>query len=93
MEAHWLIVVDIKPDNILVDSRHDGDAPTDSQVQLADLENAAYLPRGRCIKGMLAGNEDWRSPEAHFKGELSKAADVFSFGAVVSTPPPLPPFS
>jgi serine/threonine protein kinase len=53
-------------------------------VQLADLENAAYLPPGRCIKGMLAGNEDWRSPEAHFKGELNKPADVFSFGAVVS---------
>lgn len=54
------------------------------QVQLTDLENAAYLPKGRCIKGMLAGNDNWRSPEAHFKGELNKPSDMFSFGLVVS---------
>ena len=54
------------------------------QVQITDLENAAYLPKGRCIKGMLAGNDNWRSPEAHFKGELNKPADIFSFGVVVS---------
>lgn len=54
------------------------------QVQIIDLENAAYLPKGRCIKGMLAGNDNWRSPEAHFKGELNKPTDIFSFGIVVS---------
>ena len=54
------------------------------QVQITDLENAAYLPQGRCIKGMLAGNDNWRSPEGHFKGELNKPSDMFSFGAVVS---------
>jgi hypothetical protein len=54
------------------------------QVQVTDLENAAYLPQGRCIKGMLAGNDNWRSPEGHFKGELNKPSDMFSFGAVVS---------
>jgi hypothetical protein len=32
---------------------------------------------------MLAGNDDWRSPEAHFKGELNKPTDIFSFGIVV----------
>ena len=53
------------------------------QVKVTDLENAAYLPKGRCIKGMLAGNDNWRSPEAHFKGELSKPSDIFSFGLVV----------
>lgn len=53
------------------------------QVQIIDLENAAHLPHGRCIKGMLAGNDNWRSPEAHFKGELNKPADIFSFGIVV----------
>ena len=35
---------------------------------------------------MLAGNNKWRSPEAHFKGELSKPPDVFPFGLVVSVP-------
>lgn len=54
-------------------------------VKLSDLENAAYLPNGKCIKGMLAGNDNWRSPEAHLKGELSKPSDLFSFGLVVST--------
>lgn len=28
------------------------------EVQVTDLENAAYLPNGRCIKGMLAGNDN-----------------------------------
>ncbi|KAH8425777.1 uncharacterized protein LDX57_003521 [Aspergillus melleus] len=51
-------------------------------AQLTDLENAAYLPKGRCIKGMLAGNDNWRTPEAHFKGELNKPTDMFAFGTV-----------
>jgi len=33
---------------------------------------------------MLAGNDNWRSPEGHFKGELNKPSDVYSFGLVVS---------
>ncbi|KAK2746774.1 hypothetical protein FQN55_005501 [Onygenales sp. PD_40] len=31
---------------------------------------------------MLAGNDNWRSPEAHFKGELNKPSDIFSFATV-----------
>ncbi|EEA24244.1 hypothetical protein TMatcc_007319 [Talaromyces marneffei ATCC 18224] len=31
---------------------------------------------------MLAGNDSWRSPEAHFKGELNKPSDIFLFAAV-----------
>lgn len=57
------------------------------QVQIIDLENAAYLPHGRRIQGMLAGNDNWRSPEAHFKGELNKPTDMFSFGIVVCVVP------
>ena len=53
-------------------------------VQISDLENTAYLPKPRCIKGMLAGNDNWRSPEGHFKGELNKPSDLYSFGLVVS---------
>lgn len=53
------------------------------QVRIIDLENAAYLPNGRCIKGMLAGKDSWRSPEGHFKGELNKPSDIFSFAVVV----------
>ncbi|XRM47931.1 hypothetical protein ABZX51_010882 [Aspergillus tubingensis] len=31
---------------------------------------------------MLAGNDNWRSPEAHFRGELNKPTDMFAFGIV-----------
>jgi hypothetical protein len=68
----------------MVNCRHVGQETIVEQVQITDLENAAYLPKGRCIKGMLAGNDNWRSPEAHFKGELNKPSDIFSFGVVVS---------
>ncbi|KAF7136832.1 hypothetical protein CNMCM5793_006402 [Aspergillus hiratsukae] len=78
-ERH-IVHLDIKPDNVLVDCHQDGQEPIIECVQLIDLENAAYLPKGRCIKGMLAGNDNWRSPEAHFKAELNKPTDIFSFG-------------
>ncbi|PKY01354.1 putative calcium/calmodulin dependent protein kinase [Aspergillus campestris IBT 28561] len=77
-----VVHLDIKPDNIMVDSYCDRKDGSVERVQLIDLENAAYLPKGRCIKGMLAGNDNWRSPEAHFKGELNKPTDIFSFGIV-----------
>jgi serine/threonine protein kinase len=54
------------------------------QVQITDLENAAHLPSGKAVKGMLAGNENWRSPEAFYRGRLSKPTDIYSFGVVVS---------
>jgi len=69
----------------MIDCRHKDQGKVVEKVQLTDLENAAHLPNGKCVKGMLAGNDNWRSPEAHFKGELSKPSDVFSFGLVVST--------
>lgn len=68
----------------MADCKHKDQGMVVENVQLTDLENAAYLPNGKCVKGMLAGNDNWRSPEAHFKGELSKPSDVFSFGLVVS---------
>lgn len=58
------------------------------RVQVTDLENAAYIPRGRCIKGMLAGNDLGRSPEAHFRGEINNPTDLFSFSVVVGTVAP-----
>ncbi len=54
------------------------------KIQLTDLDNAVYLPNGRYIKGIAAGNENWRSPEAFFRGKVSKPTDIFSFGIVVS---------
>ena len=80
---------DIKPDNIMVNWRQNGQNLTIDKVQVTDLENAAHLPKGRCIKGMLPGNENWRSPEGHCKGPLNKPTDIFSFGAVVLSSSPL----
>jgi len=68
----------------MVDYHHNDEEMVLEKVQLTDLDNAAYLPHGRYIKGMVAGNENWRSPEAFFKSKLSKPADIFSFGIVVS---------
>lgn len=68
----------------MVTCSHAGQETKVERVQVTDLENAAHLPKGRCIKGMLAGNDNWRSPEAHFKGELNKQTDMFSFGIMVS---------
>jgi serine/threonine protein kinase len=57
------------------------------KVQLTNLDNAAYLPNGRYIKSMTAGNENWRSPETFFKSKINKPTDMFAFGIVVSPAP------
>ncbi|KAJ9200660.1 hypothetical protein DTO021D3_2648 [Paecilomyces variotii] len=75
-----IVHLDIKPDNIMADLRYDDKHTIVERVQITDLENAAYLPPGRCIRGMLAGNDNWRSPEAHIKNKLNKPTDIFSFG-------------
>jgi serine/threonine protein kinase len=54
------------------------------QVQLADIEDAAYVPPGSDIMGKQVGNLMWRSPEAHAQGRVNKPSDIFSFGVVVS---------
>ncbi|KAH9864673.1 hypothetical protein J1614_010608 [Plenodomus biglobosus] len=82
MHDQDIVHLDIKPDNILVDYREAGEDMAIERVQISDLENAAHLPKPRCIKGMLAGNDNWCSPERHFKGELNKPTDIFSFGLV-----------
>jgi serine/threonine protein kinase len=79
-----MVCSDVKPDNVMVDFHDSGSEFVVEHVQLSDLENAAYLPKGRCIKGMLPGNDNWRSPEGHLRGELNKPTDIFSFGAMVS---------
>lgn len=79
-----MLFLDVKPDNVMVDVHGSGSEVVVERAQLTDLENAAYLPKGRCIKGMLPGNDNWRSPEGHLRGELNKPTDIFSFGAMVS---------
>ncbi|MCJ1342295.1 hypothetical protein MMC31_000476 [Peltigera leucophlebia] len=61
------------------------------QVQLADIEDAAYVPPGSNIIGGRVGNWMWRSPEAHVRGRVNKYSDIFSFGVVVGHQACLPP--
>lgn len=56
------------------------------QVQLTDLEDAAYVPSDCNIRGKQVGNWMWRSPEAHLQGHVNTPSDMFSFGVVVSHP-------
>ncbi|KAH9862061.1 hypothetical protein IAQ61_010263, partial [Plenodomus lingam] len=82
LDDNFLSLVHVKPDNILVNYRNLNEEAVIEKVQISDLENAAYLLEPRCIKGMLAGNDNWRSPEGHFKGELNKPSDLHLFGLV-----------
>ncbi|OAX78472.1 serine/threonine protein kinase [Emergomyces africanus] len=66
-----ILAPDIKPDNIMINYRGTGKETIVEQVQIIDLENAAYLPKGRCIKGM-----------ATLKASLASPSDIFSFAAV-----------
>ncbi|KAK5053140.1 hypothetical protein LTR84_002114 [Exophiala bonariae] len=77
-----IVHLDIKPDNIMVDCCYVDQVLTIEEVQIIDFENACYLPKSRNIKGMLAGNDNWRSPAAHVRGALNKPTDIFSFGVV-----------
>ena len=58
------------------------------QVQLADIEDAAYVPPGYDIVGKQVSNWAnwmWRSPEAHAQGCVNKPFDIFSFGVARSS--------
>ena len=73
-----------KANNILVDWDDTNGNTTVRQVQIADLEDAAYVPDNCAIIGRQVGNWMWRSPEAHSSGQVQKPSDIFSFGVVVS---------
>ncbi|EUC45298.1 hypothetical protein COCMIDRAFT_5499 [Bipolaris oryzae ATCC 44560] len=77
-----IVHLDVKPDNFLVSYRSIDHDILVKKVQVNDFENAGYIPKPRCVKGMLAGNNNWRSPEANFRGTLNKPTDLFSFGLV-----------
>ena len=71
----------------MVDCHAISEEETDVEnVQVTDIENAAYLFKDKCNKVMLAGSDNGRSPEAYFRAEVRKVdgyVDMFSFRAVV----------
>jgi hypothetical protein len=78
------MAADVKANNILVQQKEDPHGMVIEQVQLADIEDAAYVPLGYDIVGKQVRNWMWRSPEAHAQGRVNKPSDIFSFGVVVS---------
>jgi serine/threonine protein kinase len=81
-----IVHTDIKPNNTLIESNEsdqNGDVVI-KQVKIADIEDAAYVPKGRVISGRQFGNWMWRSPEAHASANVHTPSDIFSFGLVVS---------
>jgi serine/threonine protein kinase len=86
MHAKGVVHTDIKPNNSLIDWEEQGDEITVEKVQLADIEDAAYVPENCVIRGRRLGNYMWRSPEAHASAAVQKPSDLFSFGLVVSVP-------
>ncbi|KFZ01728.1 hypothetical protein V501_09833 [Pseudogymnoascus sp. VKM F-4519 (FW-2642)] len=73
---------DVKANNILVDYTNGDENIIVKSVQLADLEDAAYVPPGSDIVGAQVGNQLWRSPEAHAQGPVNSPSDMFSYGIV-----------
>lgn len=72
--------LDLKPDNIMIETGHDGNA----YVRLIDLD--ASQIDGEGLRERPMGTEDYMSPE-HIKpekyGPLSPKADVFALGIVL----------
>jgi serine/threonine protein kinase len=78
-----IVHTDVKPNNIMVDwDEADGNTII-RQVQIADIEDAAYVPDNFAIVRRQVGNWMWRSPEAHASAQVHKPSDIFSFGVVV----------
>jgi serine/threonine protein kinase len=81
-------VVDVKPDNILVNWTCDKDGnKTVTDVALGDFDIAFKSEGGESRQTPYAiGNAMWRSPEGQTGRGVTKASDIFSFGLVVSEP-------
>ncbi|KAH7348172.1 kinase-like domain-containing protein [Pyrenochaeta sp. MPI-SDFR-AT-0127] len=77
-----IVHTDIKANNIMVDWSAKDNNTIIQQVQIADIEDAAYIANDQALIGRQVGNWMWRSPEAHASGQVHKPSDIFSFGIV-----------
>jgi serine/threonine protein kinase len=87
LHGKGIVHIDIKANDILIDWKNSSDEMTMKQLRIADLEDAAYVPKDCVIRGRQVGNPMWRSPEAHASAEVHTPSDMFSFGLVVSSSP------
>jgi serine/threonine protein kinase len=78
-------LVDVKPDNILVNWTCDKEGnKTVTGVALGDFDIAFKSEGGESRQTPYAiGNAMWRSPEGQTGSGVTKASDIFSFGLVV----------
>jgi serine/threonine protein kinase len=82
------ILVDVKPDNILVNWTCDKEGnKTVTDVALGDFDIAFKSEGGESRQTPYAiGNVMWRSPEGQTGRGVTKSSDIFSFGLVVCEP-------
>jgi serine/threonine protein kinase len=81
-------LVDVKPDNILVNWTCDKDGnKTVTDVALGDFDIAFKSEGGESRQTPYAiGNAMWRSPEGQTGRGVTQASDIFSLGLVVGEP-------
>ncbi|KAF2803431.1 uncharacterized protein BDZ99DRAFT_526780 [Mytilinidion resinicola] len=73
MHDKGIVPADIMANNIMAEwNEKDGEVVVE-QVQVADVEDAAYVPDDCVIEGRQIGNYMWRSPEAHASGQVEVA--------------------
>jgi hypothetical protein len=66
----------VKANNVFINWETENDQILVKKVQLADIEDAAMLEPGSDIVGLQAGNQMWRSPEAHCMARVNKPSDI-----------------
>jgi len=82
MILELICLVDVKPDNILVD--HGDSDGYYSKVVLSDIGDSVHLPSLPVLdQGHIIGSPIFRSPEATLALKWSYATDIWSFGATV----------
>ena len=76
-------IIDIKPNNILVNYGHD--SARFSEVQLGDCGDTCMVdPNADPLQGHVIGAAIFRSPEAMLNLRWKAPTDIWSFGATVS---------
>lgn len=76
------MLLDVKPDNVLVNYGVGDIRFTD--VQLADMGSTVPANSAYAKDGDMIGAPIWRSPEAHLQIGWDTPTDIWSFGALVS---------